>query len=188
MAPERRRRLILAATVAVLALVVYRISSSPQGSTSGEVASTSNPRAARGGGAGGPGKAATPDVHLEALDADRPKPAETERNLFQFKTKPPPLLPPKPAAPAVGSSVQPVPAGPLPTPPLPPIPYKFIGVLEQGAGKPTIAVLSDTRGNVFHGVEGETVEGRYKILRVGVESIEMSYLDGRGRQTIRLTG
>jgi len=68
------------------------------------------------------------------------------------------------------------------------MPFKFIGVLEQGPGKPTIAVLSDSRGNVFHGIEGETIEGRYKILRVGVESIEMSYLDGRGRQTIRLTG
>jgi hypothetical protein len=32
------------------------------------------------------------------------------------------------------------------------------------------------------------VLGQYRILRIGAESIEMSYLDGRGRQTIRLTG
>ena len=51
-----------------------------------------------------------------------------------------------------------------------------------------IAALTDSKGGVFRGMEGETVEGRYKILRIGVESIEMSYLDGRGRQTIRLTG
>ena len=48
-------------------------------------------------------------------------------------------------------------------------------------------VLSDGRG-VYHGNEGDTILGQYRILRIGVESIEMSYLDGRGRQTIRLTG
>ncbi len=39
-----------------------------------------------------------------------------------------------------------------------------------------------------YGHEGDTVLGQYRILRIGAESIEMSYLDGRGRQTIRLTG
>ena len=49
------------------------------------------------------------------------------------------------------------------------------------------AVLSDGR-NVFQGREGDIIEGRYRILRIGVESLEMAYLDGRGRLTIRLTG
>jgi len=40
---------------------------------------------------------------------------------------------------------------------------------------------------VFYGREGEVIEGRYKILRIGVESVEMSYVDGRGRQRIPLT-
>jgi hypothetical protein len=64
---------------------------------------------------------------------------------------------------------------------------KFIGTVKR-EGKPTIAVLSDGQGLPLYGVEGGTVGGRYRILRIGVESIEMSYLDGRGRQTIRLTG
>jgi aryl carrier-like protein len=38
------------------------------------------------------------------------------------------------------------------------------------------------------GREGDTVDGRYRMLRVGLDSIEMAYLDGRGRQTIRLSG
>jgi hypothetical protein len=50
-----------------------------------------------------------------------------------------------------------------------------------------IAILSDARGT-YHGREGEVVEGRYQIVRIGVESIELAYLDGRGRQTIRQTG
>jgi len=40
----------------------------------------------------------------------------------------------------------------------------------------------------MYGIEGGTVAGRYRVLRIGAESIEMSYLDGRGRQTIRQTG
>jgi len=48
-------------------------------------------------------------------------------------------------------------------------------------------VLSDARG-VYYGHEGEIVEGRYRILRIGVESIDLAYVDGRGRQTIRQTG
>jgi hypothetical protein len=69
---------------------------------------------------------------------------------------------------------------------VPPITLKFIGVI----GSPTLklAVLSDGRGTPFFGKEGEVVEGRYRILKIGVESIDIAYADGRGRQTIRLTG
>ena len=40
----------------------------------------------------------------------------------------------------------------------------------------------------MHGKEGDIIDGRYRILKIGTESIEMAYPDGRGRQTIRLTG
>jgi hypothetical protein len=71
-------------------------------------------------------------------------------------------------------------------PPLPPIPLKFIGYIEAPGGK-KIASLSDGKG-VWTATEGQTVLGQYKIWRIGVESIDISYLDGRGRQTIRMTG
>jgi hypothetical protein len=38
------------------------------------------------------------------------------------------------------------------------------------------------------GKEGDTIEGRYRILRVTESSVEMVYLDGRGRQTLRAGG
>jgi hypothetical protein len=50
-----------------------------------------------------------------------------------------------------------------------------------------MAVLSDNRG-VYWGREGDTIEGRYRIVRIGTESIELAHLDGNGRQTIRLSG
>jgi hypothetical protein len=51
-----------------------------------------------------------------------------------------------------------------------------------------VGVLSDGRGNVFYGREGDIIEGRYLLREVGPASVELSYLDGRGRQTIRLSG
>ena len=71
--------------------------------------------------------------------------------------------------------------GPVEPPPPPRIPLKFIGVADAGReGKlGRVAVLSDGRG-VYHGREGEIVEGRYRILKIGVESIDLAYLDGRG--------
>ena len=77
-----------------------------------------------------------------------------------------------------------------PTGPLrpPPIPLKFIGLVEAPSQAGRVAILSDGRGNVFYGKEGDTIEGRYRMLKIGPELIELSYMDGRGRQTIRLSG
>jgi hypothetical protein len=63
---------------------------------------------------------------------------------------------------------------------------KFIGIAKQGEGR-LYAVLRDERG-VYYGAEGDVVEGRYRILRVSAEVVEMSYVDGRGRTSIPLSG
>ena len=179
MEPERRRQILLAALVVVLiAVVAYRFGG--PGATSEAPRLTSN-RTERTRGGSAPASAASTDVHLEALDADRTKPGPTERNLFRFKPKP---SPPPPSAPVVVPAPV-VPSGP---PPLPPIPYKFIGLVEVPGQKKRIAVLSDGRNVPLYGREGDIIEGRYRIIRIGAESIEMEYVDGRGRQTIRLSG
>lgn len=124
-------------------------------------------------------------MHLQALSATRPGPAgDPERNLFRFKPKAPP---PRPPAPPPQVVAPPQPSGPPPPPPLAPIAMRFIGLLEATEHAQKIAVLSDGRGT-YQGREGDIIEGRYRILRIGVESVEMAYLDGRGRQTIRLSG
>jgi hypothetical protein len=85
-----------------------------------------------------------PDVHLDALNGERPKPVGPERNLFRFKPKAPP---PPPLPPARGSepveAAPPAPAGP---PPLPPITLKFIGTVQKDGGRTTFAVLTDLTG------------------------------------------
>ena len=126
------------------------------------------------------------DVKLEALQRDRGEPRDLGRNPFQFRAKPAPPAPPV-ITPPVNQTVDPVvPVAPAGPPPPPPIPLKFIGVVQKVDGT-KIAVLSDGRGPIW-GYEGGEIEGRYKILKIGLESIELSYIDGRGRQTIRLSG
>lgn len=183
MGPERRRQLLLGAVAVVLLVVGYRAWTA----TSVAPAPTSNGRTAEGaparaGGAAGQGGGTAPDVHLQALDADRPKPGGVDRNLFRFKPKAPRPTPQAPPPPVTNRE----PAGPPPPPPVPPIPLKFIGTLERGGQK--IAILSDSSGHVSYGPEGATIDGRYRIVKIGAESVELAHLDGRGRQVIRLTG
>jgi hypothetical protein len=78
-----------------------------------------------------------------------------------------------------------VPVGP---PPLPPIPLRLIGLMNAPTQAGRVAVLSDGRGNVFNGREGDIIEGRYRLIRIGADSAELAYTDGRGRQVIRLSG
>lgn len=130
------------------------------------------------------GSSEVADVRLEALKQEREEMDQPERNLFVFRQKaaaPPPRAV-REAPPVAAPS--PVPTGP---PPPAPIPLKFIGVLDApGSGK--VAILSDGRGNTFHAREGQDVDGRYMVLKIGTESLEMAYTDGRGRQTLRLSG
>ncbi len=193
MATERWRQVLLGGLVVALLVVLGRIWTP---ATSTQAAATSNrpvsgTAAPRQQQTSSPSSAASgpPSVHLDALDGKRPTPEAAERNLFRFKTKAPPPAPPAPARP-----VQPVmptvmaPTGPPPPPPLAPITLKFIGVVEAPAQGEKIAILSDGRNAPFYGKEGAIIEGRYRILKIGVESVELAYADGRGRQTIRLTG
>ena len=64
--------------------------------------------------------------------------------------------------------------------------WNSIGLI--GPDNAKIAILSDGQNPPFLGKEGAIIEGRYRILKIGVESVELAYADGRGRQTIRLTG
>jgi hypothetical protein len=178
---KRQREIAMAAVaVAIVGIAAYRVRttfSAPAGAPAAQpAAATSRQPSAP--------KQQVAEVDLQALQAERPDPVDSTRNPFRFRAKPAPPPPPAPVRPAV-----PVPIGPITPPPPPPpprIPLKFIGIVESPrAGR--LAILSDGRG-VYQGREGETIEGRYRILKIGVESIDLAYIDGRGRQTIRLTG
>ena len=136
------------------------------------------------------------DVNLELLQRTPATLDEPGRNPFRFEAKAapapssttgaPPTGPAAPTTPTTSTTPQPtVPAGP---PPLPPIPLRFIGLVEAPTQVGRIAIMSDGKGNVFYGKEGDTIEGRYRMLKIGADVVELAYVDGRGRQTIRLSG
>jgi len=177
MEPKRQREIAIGVIAALaVSVAAYRISSTPSASASSgqpSALTTELPSSHQSSQKG------VINLNLEALKAPKADPAQSMRNPFRFKPKPPP----PPPAPSPSMAMSAVPAEP---PPPPRIPLKFIGQFESTTtGR--IAILSDGRG-VYRGREGETIEGRYRIVRIGVESIEMEYLDGRGRQTIRQTG
>jgi hypothetical protein len=125
--------------------------------------------------------AAVPELRLAALKALAATPDPTiGRNPFRER----PVAPPIPAG-RTGAAEFVGPVPPPPPPPPPPITLKLVGIV-RGSGRP-IAAVTDGR-DVFYGREGDVLEGRYKIIKINVESIDISYVDGRGQRRIGLTG
>jgi hypothetical protein len=186
MSPKLRGRLAaLGALAAVLVVVLVYQSGGDDPAESGPRPSN---RAGRGQGQDVPDVPVV-DLNLDRLQSAREELPESSRNPFRFRPKPPPPPPPRaatsgPAGPKPDVlAAPPVPTGP---PPPPPIPVKFFGLVVMRGQR--VATFSDARGNTFYGREGDIIEGRYRVVRIGVDAVDLEYLDGRGRQTIRLTG
>ena len=62
---------------------------------------------------------------------------------------------------------------------------KFIGIVDTG--KERIGAFSDCR-YTFSGREGEILEGRFRLVKIQVESAIVEYVDGKGRTTLPLNG
>jgi hypothetical protein len=182
-ATSRRQLLVLGVLGVVLAAVVYaRLGRD----TAAVVATPSNPVAGTAGQARESVQAPVADVKLELLEAGRAEAAPARRNPFRFREAEPPPQPERIVAPPRPVPfTPPVPAGP---PPPPPIPLRLIGMLNAPTQAGRVAVFSDGRGNTFNGREGDIIEGRYRLLKIGADSVELAYTDGRGRQVIRLSG
>jgi hypothetical protein len=191
MAAESRRQLWLLAILAVTLVGVLWWRLSPEPVQAPVVPPRVQAGAGRHGNPGTPG-ATVEAVHLDSLAAARTEPDVGVRDPFRFNAPAP--APPKPIAiPAPGSggpgspgSPGPMASTPTSLPGPPQMLLKFIGILKPTSAAP-IAVLTDGK-NVFYGREGETIEGRYRIERIGVESVEMAWADGQGHQVIRLSG
>jgi hypothetical protein len=165
----RRRWVQLGVALAALAVVVQFVLLPSLNPAAAPVAS---PPAAGGAARARSASGQPVDVRLDALTRAAAIASESDtaarRNPFRMGAATPPPGAPQP-------------------PPVPPIPYRFIGVLSGAPGQGRIAVLTDGR-NVVHGRVGQEIEGRYRIVHIGEESIQVEHLDGRGRQTLRLLG
>lgn len=130
-----------------------------------------------------------PPIRLESITADRPVAVETGRNPFRFGAPQDPVQREQPVAPPVdvGVAAPGAPPGARRAAPGGTIPLKFIGIVEAPDSAGRVAVLSDASG-VYYGRQHDVIEGRYRIVRIGIESIEMELVDSGVRQTIRLSG
>jgi len=123
---------------------------------------------------------ALPRIDLDRLPRERPESQAGRRDIFAFG--PPPTLPAPPrtgATPAPGpppGSVIAESAPVAPTAPsaprLPPMNLKYIGSVENGRGT-RVAVLLTERNELLTGQAGEVVANRYKIAKIGFESVDL---------------
>jgi len=110
------------------------------------------------------------------------------RNLFQFGASPlPPKLEPKInplSAAAAAAAATPTP-GPPPTPPPPPIPLKFYGYATPAPSGAKRVFLLDGE-DIIVAAEGQLVKSRYKLVRVGINSVVVEDVQFKHQQTLPL--
>ena len=142
-------------------------------------ASPARPVPARAGTRGAPPAAPSldPTLHLNLLaSVEGVQYRGSGRNIFREHVEPPPI--PKP----VVSGLK-IPTGP---PPPPPINLRFFGFASR-RGEAKRIFLSEGE-DVFIAAEGDIVNRRYRILHIGVNSVEVEDVLGGRRQVLPLTG
>ncbi len=114
------------------------------------------------------------------------------RNLFQFSTAPPPPLPKEPIVPvktpqqvAKEEEQKRAEAGPPKEPPPPPIMLKYYGYSSVRGDNRKRAFFLDGDEILVAG-EGELVKKRYKVVRIGVNSVVMEDTQFKHEQTLPL--
>ncbi len=178
--PERRRAVLLLCVLVALAAWVWWPAAPGMG---GAAESGPGPAVVASSVGGELGSLTLPErVQLEALER-APGPLQVDRNPFRFGARPLPPPPPPTETPVVAAP----PAPPQPTGP-PPIPLRLSGRVEAPDGRVVITLKDPGTGALFHATEGEIVDGRYRVIKVGAQSVVVSYLDGSGQRTIALGG
>ena len=128
-----------------------------------------------------------PEIPLAELEQPRPRFA-LGRNLFRYPPPPPPPPPsPEELARLRREAEQIARRRALEPPPkvLPSIDFKFAGYVETPGGK--IAALS--RGDqILLAREGEVVDRRFRIVRIGFESITVGFVGDDATRQLPITG
>jgi hypothetical protein len=76
------------------------------------------------------------------------------------------------------------PGAPLPQAAPPPLPFRYVGRLVQN-GRTEVLVM---RGSMLHSiVEGDEIDGEYRVERITGATIHFTYLPGRVKQNLDLT-
>lgn len=54
------------------------------------------------------------------------------------------------------------------------------------SGKVMVTLKDPVSGAIFQAFEGDVVDGRYRVVKVGLQSVVLAYPDGSGQRTIAL--
>jgi hypothetical protein len=181
---KRQRVVMMAGGGLALAVALYAwLQGKPTTATA-----SAGPRvgaAARAGAA----PAELPRIGLDRVD-QRPGPVLVgKRDIFAFG---PPPAPPVTEAQATATpppvitmpTPVPTPAGP---PPPPPINVKYIGSVEAEKG-PKVAFFLTEQKEVITGQVGDTVMNRFKVVRIGIESVDVQDVGSGQVRRIPLRG
>jgi hypothetical protein len=173
---RRDRILVVAAAGLVLALALYVWL---HGQPSAATVAAGPPAAAPGGGV------ELPRIGLGRL-SHRPAPVVVgRRDVFDFGATPAPVIVATPPPPNLAA------ATPVPTPDGPPAPppvnVKYIGSVEAKSG-PKVAFFLTEQKEVLTGQVGDTVMNRFKVVRIGIESVDVQDVGSGQLRRIPLRG
>ena len=120
------------------------------------------------GGLGG----AVPRIGLDRLGRRGGPLAPGNRSVFDYGAPPPTPVPPPTLAPVI---TLPTPE-PLPTPtPPPPLTVKYMGSVDNGKGVQVALFVTDKK-EVLAGQVGEMVMNRFRVMKIGYESVDVQQL------------
>jgi hypothetical protein len=184
MTPKMRKELSLlgALTVVLAGVTYYNFGTDPAPTTAKPTAGARAPSKPR---VRAP-RSETPtglvtDVKLELLTPSQDSGSAPGRDPFRFKPKPAPPPPPPPPQPTFQAPV---------TPPRPPAEriesvLRYVGYTVSQSGRKVATLSYGANVNTavqFVGVEGDVIEGRYRLLRIEPNAVEVVELTGDGRR------
>src|SRR5688572_4861718 len=131
--------------------------------------------------------AALPVIDFARVANPPPAPGLGTRDLFDFAAPPPTPV----SLPGSSEGGDPKPDEPppitVPTPmPPPPLNIKYIGAVERHGVK--VAMLMTERSEVLTGQVGETVGNRFRIVKIGLESVDIQEVGSDQVRRIPLKG
>jgi hypothetical protein len=121
-----------------------------------------------------------PTLHPEIMrQAESLEYTGSGRNIFSQFSAPPAI--PKPIAPIRQASVN---TGPPPPPPPPPINLGFYGYAAEKTGQKQVFLLHGD--DIFIASEGDVVDRRYRVVKIGAASVQVEDIPYHNTQTLPL--
>ena len=127
-----------------------------------------------------------PRIDLGRLESSKGRSGAGRRDLFDFGV--PPTPPPTPVPAVVATPAGPPTPPPAPTPtPLPPLTVRYVGAIEDKRGLKVAVFLTD-KEEVLTGQAGQLVGNRFRIVRIGLESVDIQEVGSEQTRRIPLGG